>query len=142
MENVNGSYIVLGIEVTNVTTEAHEVLNKQICGWEQVLSHYFFSFTDEVVWESFFRFLELEKSLLSSPPTWPPRSKLRRNISKVENQSHVFLCISLAFKNKELQKGGSQLLQVANYFMAPPWSCSTTLSSLPDIAQHLPDWPL
>lgn len=64
-----------------------------------VLSHDFFDFTDEDVWKPFFRFLELEKSLLSSPPAWPPQTKSGWNISKVENQSHVFLCISLAFKN-------------------------------------------
>lgn len=65
-----------------------------------VNKHHFFRFTDEDVWESRSTLLEEKRSLFSSPLAWLPRSKLSRNIPKVEDQSDVFLCLSLAFKNR------------------------------------------
>lgn len=65
-----------------------------------VIKPHFFHFIEKDVWESCSMLVEQERSLLSSLPTWPPRSKLSWNIPKVEDQSDGFLCLSLAFKNR------------------------------------------
>lgn len=81
-------------------TEIHVVLNNLSHGWEFGHQASLLPLYRKGCLRVMLHVGEQERSLLSSLPTWPPRSKLSWNIPKVEDQSDGFLCLSLAFKNR------------------------------------------